>query len=495
MIRTILTSTALIALTAMTQKGQAEQTSVTIYSSASPGAFNLEQLSRDRANIPGYAMVRQDREIEIRKGAFELPFSHVTATIDPTTVTFSIPEDPDLAQVLDQNYQFDLVSTQKLMEKYLGEQVRVDYPNGQNNEQIEGTLLGTSGGLIIQRENGSVITLSNYSRVTFPALPGGLLTKPTLLWLLNGQKNTRATARVSYQTSGITWWADYNAVIAEDGTDCHMQLGAWVSIVNQTGADFFDTQLKLIAGDVNRVQPPQQNYAVRSNVLAEAADGGFQEKSFFEYHLYTLPRHVDLPDRSSKQIELFPTANEIACEKELVYNPTGLTRVSYNRPLTDRGYYARTQGKIETHLKFVNAKNNRLGLPLPSGRIRVNQVDTADGSVEFIGENVIDHTPENETIRIKLGHAFDVLGERRQSDISIGKNFIREQFEIELRNQKNAPVTVQVIEPIYRWSNWTITEHSHRYDKLDAGMIRFDVDVAAKKTATVKYTVLYEWPQ
>jgi hypothetical protein len=327
----------------------ADDTAITVYSTAAAGSISPQQFQNPHTNVPGYAMVKQERLINIEKGQFELKFTDVTSKIDPTTVSFSTPNNPGAAYVLDQNYQFDIVSTEKLLAKYVGQQVIVEQTSGGKNKTIKGQLLGTNGGIIVQEDSGSVITLNSYDSVAFPSLPGGLLTKPTLLWLLKGQQDSEELARVSYQTQGMTWWADYNLTLHDDNGKCRMDLSSWVSLLNQAGSSFKNTKLKLIAGDVHRAMPsfPVARNKVRSVALSSMQeDAGFQEKSLFEYHLYTLPRRVDLPNNSTKQIELFPAANAVECSRDLVFNGSQIFNHHYYNPIMDRNYMRSAKPKV-----------------------------------------------------------------------------------------------------------------------------------------------------
>lgn len=475
---------------------QADDSAITVYSTAAAGSISPEQFQNPNSHVPGYAMVKQDRMISIEKGLFELRFSDVTSQIDPTTVSFSTPNNPGVATVLDQNYQFDIVSAQKLLEKYVGQQVIVEQTSGGDNKTIKGKLLGTNGGIIVEESNGSVITLRTYDSVAFPSLPGGLLTKPTLLWLLNGKKSGDELARVTYQTKGMTWWADYNLTLQEDGGKCSMDLSSWVSLLNQAGSSFENTKLKLIAGDVHRAET--NNYTVGRMVKSKsfnsiAEDSGFQEKSLFEYHLYSLPRRVDLPNNSTKQIELFPAANNVECSKDLVFNGSQIFNHHYYNPISDRNYMRSAKPKVKAYLSFKNSKDKGLGMPLPAGRIRVSQMDESDNSLEFIGEDIIDHTPRNETVSIELGNSFDVVGERKQTNIIVGKNEITETFEIKIRNQKETSTKIKVIEPLYRWSNWKINESSEQFIKQNSSTIEFNINLKPEEERVITYTVHYWW--
>ena len=230
--------------------------------------------------------------------------------------------------------------------------------------------------------------------------------------------------------------------------------------------------------------------------MADAKAESFQEKAFFEYHLYTLGRATSLANNSTKQIELFPTANGVGCEKTLVYYGQGSFYPYYGSPMTDRNFGVQTNKKVDVYLRVKNASANGLGVPLPAGKIRVSKLDEADKSLEFIGEDLIDHTARDETVQIKLGSAFDVVGERKQLDFRIDTSakWIEEDIEVKVRNQKpDEAVTVLVKENLYRWSNWTVLRKTHDFTKEDARTIHFPVKIAPRGEATVKYTVRYTW--
>jgi len=482
------------------------ETAITIYSSAQPGAISPEfyrpipgQGVPNAMAVPGYALVRDDREMKIKQGRSQLSFTDVAALIDPTTVTFTSLSDP-ATRVLEQNFQFDLVSTQKLLLKFIDKQITVDKTNGSTVTPITGTLLSAVDGIVLRGTDGSIYSLPSYTSVRFPDLPGGLNTRPTLVWDIQSPAGGAQKTRVTYQTGGVTWWADYNLIFNE-GADANsglLDLSAWVSIINQSGATYDNARLKLIAGDVNRVQPVNDMRA-RGVVMALASapieeKTGFEQKDFFEFHLYTLGRPTTLPNNSTKQIELFDQARQIPAKKVLVYYGAAQP-YAYPSPYTDRNLGLATNKKVDVYLEFRNDKHFGLGVPLPAGRLRVSQLDKADGSLEFIGEDKIDHTPKDETVRVKLGSAFDVVGERRQVNFSVdtaGK-WMEEEIEVKLRNHKQQPVDVVVKENLYRWSNWKILTQSHKYEKEDARTINFPVKVAKDGETVVRYRVRYTW--
>jgi hypothetical protein len=484
----------------------ADETALTIYSSAVGGSV-APDLYRPTPGggvpngmaVPGYALVRHERRLRLDAGRSTIRYTDVAGLIDPTTVTFASLTDP-ATRVLEQNFQFDLVSSSKLLQRYLDRPITVERALGNQVSTVSGTLLAAGDGLVLRGADGSISSLRDYSSVKFPELPGGLITKPTLEWLVASPRGGEQKSRVTYQTGGITWWADYNLVFSEgkDANSGLLDLSAWVSIINQSGASYPDARLKLIAGDVHRA--PNAAPAVARGMLAMAAkvrdesDAGFEQKSFFEFHLYSLGRRTTLADNSTKQIELFDQARQIPARKVLLYY--GLSQAySWATPMMDRNPGIESNKKVDVYLEFRNDKAAGLGLPLPAGRIRVSQLDAADGSLEFIGEDRIDHTPKDEAVRIKLGSAFDVVGERRQVDFSVDSKarWMEEEVEIKLRNHKEQPVDVVVKENLYRWTNWKIIAKSHDFTKEDARTVVFPVHVAKDGEATVRYRVRYTW--
>lgn len=471
--------------------------SITIYSRLQPGAVAPEWYRPSGGQnlggaVPGYAIVRHDRSYAIERGVSRLRITDVAALIDPTTVTFASLDRP-ATRVIEQSFQFDLVSQEKLLERYLGERIGIEQVRGDTVDLIEGTLLGTGGGLTLQLEDGTVRALREYSNVRFPELPGGLITRPTLEWLLDSPAAGTQKTRIAYETQGMTWWADYN-IILDESKGCSMDLSAWVSIINQSGAGYSNARLKLIAGDVNRVAPPQPQREVMYRMAVADQAAGFEEKAFFEYHLYTLGRRTDLPDNATRQIQLFPAASKIRCDKELVFAPTLRMPFSGYQQF-DQEYGRYGQDNVNVSLRFANTVDNGLGMPLPAGRMRVNQLDDADGSLEFIGEDVIGHTPRNEDVLLRMGTAFDVVGERKQTDFRIDTRTrnLWETFEIRVRNQKAERATVAVLENLYRASNWKIENASTEFAKESSNQIRFTVSIPSEGEAVITYTAHYSW--
>jgi hypothetical protein len=493
----------LVALAAAFPAAGIAETAITLYSSAQPGTLNPKTFRNggEGMAIPGYALVREERAFDLKAGRNVLRVNDVPGLIDPTTVAFTSLTDPSGTRVAEQSFEFDLTSTAKLLSRYLDREITVEQSRGQSMATSSGTLVGIQGGLTLRQADGSVRIVNEHSGVRLPSLPGGLISKPTLVWDIDAARGGAHKTRFAYQTGGMTWWTDYNLTYSEAPSGgCKVDVGAWVTIVNQSGASFDDAKLKLIAGDVQRAQPERRAVypASAPQMLArkDAITDGFVEKAFFEYHLYTLGRPASLANNSTKQIELFPTAAGVGCEKRLVYFGQGSLYPYYGAPVMDRTPGMQANKKVDVYLRVKNAASNGLGVPLPAGKIRVSKLDEADRSLEFIGEDLIDHTPRDETVQIKLGSAFDVVGERRQVDFRIDTSakWIEEDIEVKVRNQKpSETVTVLVRENLYRWTNWTLTRKTHDFTKEDARTIHFPVRISPKGEAVVRYTVRYTW--
>jgi hypothetical protein len=273
-----------------------------------------------------------------------------------------------------------------------------------------------------------------------------------------------------------------------------------VSLLNLTGAGFRDVRLKLVAGDVQRIQPPAPWGPVPMAAAAPSSGAeaqGFEEKAFFEYHLYTLPRKTDVPDKTTQQITLFPTATGVDVEKVLVYYglPAAARWGVFPSPSTDRNLGNQSNPKVDVYVRMKNAKENRMGMPLPKGKVRVYKQDDADGTLEFLGEDLIDHTARDETVLVKLGQAFDVVGQRTQTDFRVdsARRWMTDSYRIELRNHKDVAVKVIVKENLFRWTNWEVVAPSDPFTKVDARTIHFEVEVPPHGQKVVTYTARYTW--
>ncbi len=497
-------ATGLVATVAGAAEAPADDMAITIYSSASPGAVSPEyyrplpgQAVPNAMGVPGYALVRHERPVNLSAGRSQLRFTDVAALIDPTTVNFTSLTDP-ATRVLEQNFQFDLVSTDKLLQRYIDRPITLERNvGGSATAAIQGTLLSSVDGLVLRGNDGSLTAVRDYAALRFGELPGGLITRPTLLWDIQSARAGAQRARVSYQTSGITWWADYNLIFAPgaNANQGFVDLSAWVSIINQSGASYGEARLKLIAGDVHRAEAKRPQPMMMQRAMADAgAEGGFEEKAFDEFHLYTLGRRTSLPNNSTKQIELFDQAKRVPAERLLVFS-NGPGYFGGGGPYADRNFPTQGQSKVDSYLVFRNDRASGLGVPLPAGRLRVSRLDAADGSLEFIGEDIIDHTPRDETLRVKLGSAFDVVGERKQVDFASDSNarWMEEEITVEIRNHKDEDVEVQIREFLFRWNNWTVLRSSLPYRKEDANTISVTAKVPRNGATTLRYRVRYSW--
>ncbi len=483
---------------------------ITIYSNADPATFDPSDIARQQLQnrygqpvaLPGYGVIREIRKVKIDDDK-TVRFSDVASGIDPTTVTFESLTDGQNTSVLEQNYEYDVVSGDKLMEKYLGKEVLVVLRNPGNAENakapIGGTLLSADyNSIVVRAKDGTVQVIARGDVVTVAlADASNLITKPTLVWKLHTDKPGEHDAKVTYQTQGITWRADYSVVL--NANDTAADVGAWVTILNQSGASYPNAKLKLVAGDVQRVQPQQEVYDGRTALFGgrELKAQGFAEKSFFEYHLYTLGRATSIGDNATKQIELFPSRTNVPASKTFVYYglaPEMRFWIS-PEPNRDRNLGTQSNKKVDVYMQLENSEKNGLGIPLPAGRIRAYKKDDADGSLEFIGEDVIQHTPKNEKVLVKLGSAFDIVGERKQIDFKadMDDDWIEEEYEIVIRNNKKEPVDIIIKENLFRWSTWEIIRSSDQFDKQDSRTIHIPVRIGPDGEKRVTYRVRYTW--
>ena len=426
-------------------------------------------------------LVKDTRLIDLRPGIHELKFMDVAGKIDPTTVHIkSLINGPSL-NVLEQNYEYDLLSPQKLLEKYVGQKVQLAMinPETKKEERIDATLLSTQGGNIFQI--GDKIHIGHHGRILLPGIPENLIAQPTLVWLLENRLSRPQKVEASYLTSGINWKADYVAVLNK--LDTMTDMTGWVTIDNRSGATYQNALLKLVAGDIHRVKGEMRMDYARPMAAAKEVSQQFKEESFFEYHLYTLDRRTTIKDNQTKQMSLLD-ANQVPVKKLFIFS--GQPHYYYSR------YDQRTnKQKVGVFLELENTKKNNLGMPLPKGTIRVYKEDQ-EGSLQFIGEDRIDHTPKDEKIKIKIGEAFDVVAERVQMDYKhLGWNLYEVAFEVSLRNHKKEDIRVLVEEPIP--GDWEMLSNTHSYEKLSSNLIRFEVPVAKDKEVKVKYRIRFKY--
>ena len=426
-------------------------------------------------------LVKDTRLIDLKSGVLELNFMDVAAKIDPTTVHIKSLLNGSSLNVLEQNYEYDLLSPQKLLEKFVGQKVQLATinPETKKEEIVEATLLSTQGGNIFQI--GDKIHVGHHGRILLSKVPENLIPQPTLVWMLENRYSKPQKLEASYLTSGINWKADYVAVLNK--LDTLTDLTGWVTIDNRSGATYQNALLKLVAGDIHRVQPEMKMDYARPMAAAKEASPQFKEESFFEYHLYTLDRRTTIKDNQTKQMTLLD-ANQVPIKKLFIFSGS-----------PQYYYYQMDQGsnkqKIGVFLELENTKKNNLGIPLPKGTIRVYKEDK-DGSLQFVGEDRIDHTPKDEKFKIKIGEAFDVVGERVQTDYKrLGRNLFEVAFEVSLRNHKKEDIKVLVEEPIP--GDWEMLSNTHSYERLSAHLIRFEVPVEKDKEVKVKYRIRFRY--
>ena len=426
-------------------------------------------------------LVKDTRLIDFKPGIHELKFMDVAAKIDPTTVHIKSLINGSSLNVLEQNYEYDLLNPQKLLEKFVGQKVQLATinPETKKEEIVEAILLSTQGGNIFQI--GDKIHIGHYGRVLLSRIPENLIPQPTLVWRVENKLSKPQKIEASYLTSGINWKADYVAVLNK--SDTMTDLTGWVTIDNRSGATYRNALLKLVAGDIHRVQGEMRMDYARPMASAKELSQQFKEESFFEYHLYTLDRRTTIKDNQTKQMTLLD-ANQVPIKKLFIFAGS-----------PQYYYYQMNQGsnkqKVGVFLELENTKKNNLGIPLPKGTIRAYKEDK-DGSLQFVGEDRIDHTPKDEKFKIKIGEAFDVVGERVQTDYKhIGRNLFEVSFEVSLRNHKKEDIKVLVEEPIP--GDWEMLSKTHSYEKLSAHLIRFEVPIAKDKEEKVRYRIRFRY--
>jgi hypothetical protein len=421
-------------------------------------------------------LVKDRRQIKLDKGIQELRFMDVAAQIIPTSVNIKPLARSGGFTILEQNYEYDLLSPSKLLDKYVGRELKLysKNPYTDKEEIVTATLLSNNEGRPVFRI-GNEITFNHPGRIIFPQVPENLISKPTLVWLLDSKAAGSQSIEALYLTNGITWRADYVLVLNE--RDTLSGLSGWVTIDNKSGAAYNDTALKLVAGDINRVKETRRMDLAAPAVAVAKAEQQFKEDSFFEYHIYTLDRRTTVKQNQIKQISLL-NAQDIPVTKEFIYNG----RDYY---FTNRYPDTIQTEKIGVFIEVVNKKEHNLGIPLPKGILRVYKHD-ADGSLQFVGEDQIQHTPKDEKIKVKLGDAFDVVASRKQmSWEKIAKNITEVSFDISLRNHKKEDITVKVVEHLS--GDWKILESSHDFKKIDVSSFSFDVPVKKDSEAKLTY--------
>jgi len=414
------------------------------------------------------ALVKERREVQLGSGRTSYRFENVPGKIDPTSVHLADITNPGNVTILEQNYEYDLVSEEKLLERYLGKEITIVT---KEEKQFTGTLLALSNNIILKDDLGKIFIVKQdgIRNILFPSLPEGLVIRPSLFWLLEVGKAGKDKLEISYLTNGISWEAKYVAVA--DKEDKRLSFDGWVTVNNNCGMSFPEAHLKLVAGEPHIVKARPPRGVLMEYAKTTAAEPQFTEEAFFEYHLYTLERPATILDNQIKELSLFPTAN---VEVKKIYT-----------------FEAARDSKVRTELEFKNSKEAGLGIPLPHGKVRVYKEDS-EGMLQFIGEDEIDHTPKDEKVKVYVGNAFDLVGERIRKDFkSLGDRGSEETISIKLRNHKREQVEIQVLERL--WGDWMITSSTHRYEKKDANTLRFVVSVLPDREEEIIYTVRSKW--
>jgi len=470
-----------------------------------------------------FAVVRQELLLDLKSGENQVSVNDITMHLEPDSVILRDPTGKHAVQVLEQNYRADPISESLLLSLYEGKTIdfEVGTPQGikivrgkvvrsgytphdyfamnRYGQEYEQSQMAVAAEQPIIEVNGQ-LRFSLPGMPLFPSLADDTILKPRLEWSLATDKAGKFPAEFSYVTGGMSWQADYNIVAPEKGD--LVDIVGWVTMDNQTGKTFENTRIKLMAGDVNKIQPGNMLVNGRNFVQMGSFNGALQppvtEKTFDEYHLYTLERTTTLRDRETKQVE-FIRAPGVGTKQIYIYDGVKIDANRYNgwnwdNIRSDHSYGTESNPKIWVMREFVNSQTNHLGMPLPKGRVRFYRRND-DGQIEFTGENVIDHTPRDETVRIYTGNAFDLTGERTRTNYTVddGKRTATESFEIKVRNHKKEPVDVRVVEHLYRALTWDIAFTSTAHKKTDSHTIEFPVTIPPDGEKTITYTAHYTW--
>jgi hypothetical protein len=429
------------------------------------------------------ALVRDVRSIQLPRGAFDLHFMDIAATVNPATVHFRSLTEPSRVSVLEQNYEYDLLEPEKLLRKYVGRDVtlvRLVQDGGDTKEEaVKARLLSYNTAPVWQIGN-EIVTGMHADHIRFPELPGNLYSRPTLIWSLQNDGAAKHRVEAAYLATKLAWNADYVLTVARD--DRSADVDGWVTVTNGSGTAFRNAKLQLVAGELNRVRQAfgRMELESRADMAKAAAPPPMSQEAFSDYHLYTLDRKTTVNNNETKQVSMleatgFPVRKRYIVDGQAFYYRNAMHPGS---PLKD---------VVQVYYQFKNETSAGLGMPMPAGTIRVYQSDSKGGT-HFVGEDHIDHTPKDEVINLKIGNAFDVVSERKQIDFEkISSNVYEVEYEIVLRNHKPTPITVELNEPI--GGTWRIIRTSHEYTKTDAWAAQFTPTVAAEGTTTVRYRV------
>jgi len=433
------------------------------------------------------ALVRDVRQLVLPTGSFRLKFMDIAATVNPATVHFRSLSEPDKLGVIEQNYEYDLLEPAKLLHKYVGKEVtlvRSYQENGTTKrEEVKATLLADNNGPVWKIGN-DIVTGMFAESYRFPEVPANLFDRPTLLMSLENSGARKHQIEASYLATSLSWNADYVLTVARD--DKAADLDGWVTLANNSGTAFHNARLQLVAGDLNRLPDRSRGDVLEMRQMAKAvpAAPNFQQENFSEYHLYSLGRRTSVEDKETKQISLLQGSG-VPVEKVFVVNGQNFYYHNQYNPGSPQ------KDPVMVFYKFKNEEKSGLGMPLPAGNLRVYQKDSK-GGVLFIGEDHIDHTPKDETVTVHIGNAFDVIAERKQTDYKrIDTRVWEMEFEITLRNHKDAPITVEVNEPI--GGDWEMLSSTYKFTKTAAWAAQFRVPVEKNGTSVLKYRIRAKW--
>ena len=469
-----------------------------------------------------FAVVRQTVPLDLKAGLNHVTVSDITYHLEPDSVVLRDPTGQRTLQVREQNYRADPVSQDLLLSLFEGQTIDFQVVHGDHTDIVPGKIIraGTTASpdsTVIDEgqppseaaaDSQPIIEVNNKLQFSlpgtplFPALPDDSILKPALTWTLQTDTPGPVNAELAYITGGLTWKADYNVVTPEAGDI--LEMTGWVTMENESGKAFENARIKLMAGDVSKIEPAATAGGIRVimhdgpvSSYSNGAGPPVTEKAFDDYHLYTLARATTLRDREIKQVE-FTRAARIRSQVVYVYDGAQFGEddnvQNYDNIRNQSDYGTESTSKVAVMRQFANTEANGLGIPLPKGRMRFYRRD-GDGQLEFIGENVIDHTPKDETLRVFTGNAFDITGTRTRTayKIDTDKNVADESFAITLHNHKTVPVEVHVVEHLYRALNWNITAKTDNFVKSDAHTIEFRARLAANQHKTIHYTAHYTW--
>jgi hypothetical protein len=428
------------------------------------------------------ALVRDVRQIELPRGTFDLEFQDIAATVNPATVHFRSLTEPARVSVLEQNYEYDLLEPDKLLRKYVGRDVtlvRTRLDGGVTREEAVRARLLSFNAAPVWQIGSEIVTGLHADHIRFPELPGNLHARPTLIWSLANDGGARHRVEASYLAGQLRWNADYVLTVARD--DRLADLDGWVTLVNGSGTAFTNASLQLVAGDLNRVRAELANAAMeRAAARSDMAVGQMTQEAFSEYHLYSVGRRTTINNNETKQISML-TGTGVPVQKRYVVNGQAF----YYRNVQNPG--APLKDVVQVFYQVKNEERRGLGMPMPAGVVRVYQSDSR-GGVQFVGEDRINHTPKDETLNLKIGHAFDVVAERKQVDFQkIAVNVYDVEYEVTIRNHKTSAVTVEVNEPI--GGTWRVLSSTHDWTKTDAWAAQFHLPVASDGQTVLRYRV------